>query len=347
MSDTSKLSHATDRVGRLARLPLLVVLLGSLVLASIAQAELPATPDLLADLGLSPAEISQVESGEIVHPDISPASDRELVVAMVFRLPVKPDELVARVRKDVFDRVDPTVTAFGLIGDSTGPEAFGSLALDESTAQGFAEAEAGDDVNLSKAEIAAFEGLGKGAKTDAVTARLRRMLADRLAAYRARGLDGIAPYARGGRDVRDPAEELRIASKATRALQRLAPAAHRVLLEYPAAQPDGMEESFRWSQFEAHGTPAIALTHVMLVPDGDAWLLVQRQFYVSAGYNAEQAVGAFLPSKAGTVVVYSNRTSTDQVTGFGGGAKRSIGSKLLGSQLESLFERSRKTLDAP
>ena len=94
-------------------------------------------------------------------------------------------------------------------------------------------------------------------------------------------------------------------------------------------------------QFEAHGVPTIALTHVLLVPDGDAWLVVQRQFYVSAGYNVEQAVAAFLPSKGGTVVAYANRTSTDQITGFGSGTKRSIGSKILASQLETMFERAR------
>ena len=41
----------------------------------------------------------------------------------------------------------------------------------------------------------------------------------------------------------------------------------------------------------------------------------------------------------GTLVLYTNRTSTDQVTGFGGGTKRSIGSKLLDSQLEGLYQK--------
>ena len=80
---------------------------------------------------------------------------------------------------------------------------------------------------------------------------------------------------------------------------------------------------------------------MLLVPDGDAWIVAQRQFYVSTGYNTEQAVAAFLPAASGTLVVYANRTSTDQVTGFGGSAKRSIGSRLLASQLEAIFERAR------
>jgi hypothetical protein len=117
------------------------------------------------------------------------------------------------------------------------------------------------------------------------------------------------------------------------------PTAYQYLLDYPAAKPAGAEESYRWSHLMAHGTPTIALSHGLYVPDGDSWVVVQRQFYVSGGYNCEQAIAAFLPMKGGTLVTYSNRTSTDQVLGFGGGAKREIGSKLLASQLEDLYKK--------
>ena len=46
--------------------------------------------------------------------------------------------------------------------------------------------------------------------------------------------------------------------------------------------------------------------------------------------------------EGGTLVAYITRTSTDAVTGFGGGTKRAIGTKLLASQLEDLFEKLRK-----
>jgi hypothetical protein len=62
---------------------------------------------------------------------------------------------------------------------------------------------------------------------------------------------------------------------------------------------------------------------------------------VSSGFHTEQAVSALLPVEAGTVVIYANRTSTEQVTGFGGSAKRSIGSKLLESQLEGIVQKER------
>jgi len=49
-----------------------------------------------------------------------------------------------------------------------------------------------------------------------------------------------------------------------------------------------------------------------------------------------------LPVPEGTLVVYTNRTSTDQVAGFGGGAKRSMGEKVMASQLADLFAKLQK-----
>jgi hypothetical protein len=48
-----------------------------------------------------------------------------------------------------------------------------------------------------------------------------------------------------------------------------------------------------------------------------------------------------MPSQRDTIVAYAGRTSTDQVEGIGGGARRSLGSRVLASQLESMFEKAR------
>jgi hypothetical protein len=174
-----------------------------------------------------------------------------------------------------------------------------------------------------------------------VEAQVRDMLLARLQAYRQKGLAGIAPYARGGEKTRSPGDDLRSATRTLKLLDKYMPSAYQFLLGYPKGKPAGTEEVFRWSLISAHGDPTLVLTQNVYVPDGDAWIVMQRQFYVSTGYNCEQAVAAFLPVKGGTAVFYGNRTSTDQVTGFGGGAKRSIGSKVLANQLEDLFEKVR------
>lgn len=181
---------------------------------------------------------------------------------------------------------------------------------------------------------------------EAENARLRRLYADlaRVQAYRAKGLAGIAPYARDDGETRSPGDELRSASQATQILQKYAPHACSMLREYPNAKPLGTDETFPWTHFIAQDVPTIALTQSCFISEGAAWIVVQRQFYVSAGYNSEQAVAAFFPTQSGTVVMYANRTFTDQIEGFGGRAKRSIGSRVMASQIQSLFEKVRSAV---
>ena len=326
----------TTRFIRLALLPLWLV-------AAPALADPPAVATVLADLGLGADEIARVEAGEIVHATIRPASERELVAALAFKLSAAPEALVADLRKDLVDRVDPNVLVYGRVTGEGSAADFQKLTLQPGAAAraaAYATAAPGESLNLSAEEIASFAKLGASAPVASVEQALRGALLARLQAYRSQGLAGIAPYARAS-GVRSPADELRTATAASKYLAKYAPTAYRALSDYPQSQVPGSAESYRWEQFEAHGTPTIVLTHVLLIPDGDARIAVQRQFYVSSGYNAEQAVAGFLPAQGGTIVVYANRTSTDQITGFGGGAKRSIGSSLLASQLEALFARAR------
>jgi hypothetical protein len=331
------------RVTRARSVPAVAVF--AFLIPLVAAAQIPAAPALLAELGLSPAEIAQVEAGQLVRHTVPPASERELTAGLAFHVPLSPAELVKSTQQDLLDRVDPNMIAFGVVPAPGGPADFAKLTLQPEAAQraqAYTSAQPGGDLNLSSEEIAAFQKLGSGASPAAVEAEVRNALLARVQAYRTKGLAGIAPYALAGGKTRSPAEELRTATLASKKLEQYAPAAYHSLLSYPNGKPAGTQEILRWSHFDAHGTPTIALTQVLLVPDGDAYIVAQRQFYASTGYNAEQAIAAFLPAKdGGTVVVYANRTSTDQITGFGGGTKRSLGSKVLSSQLESMFEKAR------
>jgi hypothetical protein len=70
--------------------------------------------------------------------------------------------------------------------------------------------------------------------------------------------------------------------------------------------------------------------------------VVQRQYYVSTGYNAEQAVAGFVAVQGGTIVLYAGHAFTDQVTGFGGSMKRGIGRRVMADQMKKLFDAGRK-----
>jgi hypothetical protein len=107
------------------------------------------------------------------------------------------------------------------------------------------------------------------------------------------------------------------------------------------ASPHGFAENLYWVQLRANGEDTVVLEHVFQATFDDTTLLVQRQYYVSTGYNAEQAIVGFLPAGDGTLVVYTNHTSTDQLLGLGAAAKRAIGHTLMTNQLERIFATTR------
>jgi hypothetical protein len=72
---------------------------------------------------------------------------------------------------------------------------------------------------------------------------------------------------------------------------------------------------------------------------------VFREFYVGHNYNSLQLALVTFPVKEGTFVFYSNRTSTDQVAGFGGGMKRKIGGQMLQKEVIKLFTTYRQALE--
>ena len=100
-------------------------------------------------------------------------------------------------------------------------------------------------------------------------------------------------------------------------------------------RPNGLEESFCWFNLNADGTPVFVLSHRMgkLINAG-VEALSERIFYNSAILNYAQSTGAaFSVENGGTALVFSMRASTDMVTGFGGAAKRTLGTKMVGCTL--------------
>jgi len=313
----------------------------------------PATADALEaatifeEVGLSKQQIAQVEAGEFVTLDVEARSERDLSLSFVFSVDVSPQELVDQVWAGAANEVDPNLIATGEI--KTGTEAeFAKLTLGPepaAMAKLYGTAKPGSDLNLSTKEIAAFGAFGAGASQDAVLEALRSMLLVRYQAYRASGLAGIAAYDRGGGKSTNPAADLEEVSKNYVVVKKEVPDAYAAILSYPKDEPAGFKERFDWTLYNAHDEPTYILTHRFVVPAGDAVVAIQRQFYVSRGFNNEQAIAAFLPVEKGTVVVYANHTSTEQVAGFGGSAKRSIGRKLMASQLRALFEKTRAKIE--
>lgn len=298
------------------------------------------TKDLLAELGFPADAEQQVLAGELVKMSVKATTDRELATGLAFLVKVPPAKLAEELEGGLLLSVDADSKHHGALEGDGSVAQLASLQLTADQVKTYQNAKPGEDLNLSAAEIEAFRGLS-GQPAAAVGEQVRKSLVARYAAYRAKGLDGIAPYERDGGKSTPAADDLKHASEAASALKRHAPDFFAVLNGYPKGKA-GITENFTWQNYVAHGEPVLILTHGLLAHEGDAIAACQRQFYVSSSYNVEQAIAGLLPVSEGTLVVYVNRTSTDQVTGFGGGSKRAIGSRVLASQLEGLFEKLQK-----
>lgn len=282
--------------------------------------------------------VAKVQSGEFVEVPLTTTTDRDLNVGIAFLVKQDPAAL-ARLLEDRQVRVvDPGVIARGDFHGDGSLEQLAGLTLSPTLIAAFRNAEPGEDLNLSNEEIAAVHAAGDD--PTAIQQAVRALLLARYRAYRAKGLAGIASYARDG-STTSPADDLARIDRNARATQILSPSFYDLLDAYPAQRPPDLAETLAWTQFEAHGEDTLALVHRFQATFDGIPVLVQRQYYVSAGYNAEQAIAGFLPLTDGTLVVYTNHTSTDQVAGFGSSVKRSVGRKLLASQLEEMFAKAR------
>lgn len=324
------------------RLPHALPLVALSLLSASAWGALPHADTLLAEVGYSASEIATIEAGSIVRRETKGAGDRDLTIGYAFFVQATPASVNKQLSDGVLQAIDPNSLGTATLSGDSSVAAFARLKLKPDTASRVAKyrsAKPGSALNLSSAEMARFNELAPGA----VEPQLRVDLLERYRAYRAKGLEGIVDYERSDGEVRSPGDEL-TAVMQTIPLQKYAPAAWAAMLQYPASKVSGSREVFRWEHFKVNGVPTIALTHGLSIPNGDAFLVLQRQFYVSEGFNCEQAIVALLPADGGTVVIFSNHTSSDEVDGFAGGIKRSIGRGIVAGQLETLFARLQRRL---
>ena len=318
-----------------------VVVLSLLGLASVAQAQ-PSADQVLTDAGLSASDQQNVTGGQFVDVSISGVSERDLSFATAFLIKTPPDVLARQLVAGDFVTDDSEVQAFGELSGAGSLADFAKLTLTDDEAGALTSARAGEDLNLSASEIAAFRSLA-GAAAPAVQAQLRRVLLARYQAYRASGLAGIAPYDRGSGRSSDPAADLRRAGQTTRDIHMHLPGFQKLLLGYPQATLPGTQERFYWLKSLIHDKMTYTLAHVLVAPDGAARVVARREYYVSTGYNAEQTLTGFLPVQGGTVAISTTHAFTDQVTGFGGSFKRGIGSKIMAGQMKKIYEAERET----
>jgi hypothetical protein len=288
-----------------------------------------------------PADSEQrVLSGRFVRAYLPPRSERDLGVGVAFLVKLPPKDVFGKLREDrVMLRADPQTIAYGSFeGDGTLNQ-LAPLRLTPAQLKAYAAVAPGDTLNLSSAEIESLQSVGGDAA--ALERRVLELLLARYRSYRAQGLAGIAPYARR-RSQMDPAADLRAVIRGARATRVLPTTFYDLLADYPEGVPADLSQVFYWAQFTARGQDTLSLVHSFQGTFGGQLVAVQRQYYVSADFNTSQAIVGFLPAPGGTLVVYTNRTSTDQLLGPASRTRLRLGRRLMAGELEKLFDAARR-----
>ena len=311
----------------------------------------PTYDEMVADLGYTAKEQEALKDGNFVATDVKRTRDDQLVAIAAMRLPNPIDQLVDRVRRGENIRSDAAVLAFAPLTAPPVAQEWAQVAFaaeEKGEAKKLLKVRAGDDLNLSTDEIKALQATLKDVGSDdpdlvkKVSAAYGEVLLGRFKAYLEGGLEGIAPYDRGGKEIEPEAGLKAVYDDVEPFLKKHFPAFATALAgSGPPADPDITSQHY-WIKREVEGRPAFVLAHQLVDAGEDYLVLGQRQFFVGHTYESLQVVALALPFEQGSVVFYLNSAFTDKITGFFSGVAASVGQGRLKDDLKAYFETAQE-----
>ena len=294
----------------------------------------------------------RVARGEVVSFPVTENSEREIAAGLALSLPAPATQLAQYLSSGQLIARDATIVDFGLVpSDAPSPlvgPAFSSSDRDEATS--LLDASPGTRFNLSTAEIESLRSARSGSGRDTLdlaSGAFRRLLSERVQSYRQSGLGAIAPYARAGGAVSDPAVELRLAIADTERIGRPGAEVHQALLHYPADQPAQVTSQLYWAKRRVQRRPHLSLLHRMVTSGAGSTVHLERYFYSEHSFNSMVILTAAFPLQEGTLLLASTRVSTDEILGVGSQLKRTVARGQMRDEMRTRLERVRLSLSRP
>lgn len=268
------------------RMWIALLVCGSVVLAIVPRSA-PAQPldveRVLAErFGLSADELAQVRGGQHVVKTL-PASESEIAVGGVVRIPDDKDRLVRWIRDIEGFR---KAADLGMARKLSSPPAindFGDLALDSGELAALAKCQPGDcGLRLGDRAIAQFQQLDWSAADVGRRANLlaRQLMLGYAEAY-LRGGDEALGSAHNERQPRVVADGFRALIRDAVNLRAITGPLAAYLEQYPKVQLPGVEEFLYWAKGGLGPDPAITLHHLVIHRDGGGVYVADKQLYAS------------------------------------------------------------------
>jgi hypothetical protein len=328
-----------------------VALLLGLALGTSRPAAVPATEEALELLRLSAADRRRLEGGATVSYTVPETSERELTSGLAMVVPAPLAQVGDALAAGQLIAQDAAVSSLDIVSGRAGPAAMVGArftSAERAEAEGLLEAEPGTRFNLSPGEIAELRKLRAPSTPAAGLAQVwdeyGRLLSQRWEAYRQGGISAVAPYARAGGTLTDPAGELRLAAEDAARLPGTEPSLRDTLLRYPFGATALSVDRFYWVRQQLQRRPALSLLHQIVQTRAAAVIHVERYFYVGHSFNSAQTLTGAMAHGPGTLLFSTSRVSTDEVLGPGNAVKRALGRRQLQDSMRRRLDRFRATL---
>ena len=284
-----------------------------------------------------------------------PGSNGQLAVFVATRLDAAPDALVAWTRAIAELKRSKYVLAIGRFSEPPKLSDLDALTLEPSEVDAIRRCRLGScGLKLSAADIESFSRIaatGAAATPEVINGEFRRLLLERVRAYRAAGL-GAMPAPADRRTPRRPDAVLSSIVASSPYLARV-PDIAMWLQRYPntASRP---ESFFYWSkEHYGEGKPIVSITHVGIVhsrsaPQLPAVIVVGKQIFATHYLEGSLGLTMVLRDETNGVpyLAYLNRSQLDMLRGFVGTLLRGVLEGRVERQAPSIIRGLRERLES-
>jgi hypothetical protein len=304
-----------------------ITLAGVLLAAAVpAAAEESAVRTFLRrTIGLTDAQVADVEAGRVVTKQLPGADKPEMAAFGAVRVAADKDTYLQRLRDLRRFRQGPSTLQSGTLHTPPVLADFEGLTLEEGDFNAARQCKPGDcDLKLARS---AMERIGRELDWKAPDARARatqlmkQMLVEYVAAYQRGGTPEMGTYVDNAKPLDTPAEFRKVLA-ASPYLVQYSPELKRCLEEWPQAKVAGTEDLFYWAKDKFGPKPSIAIYHLTVwrdPADPTRAAVASKQIYASHYFQAGLDLTALIDAPkppGGFYLVDLYRARIDPPTGM-------------------------------
>jgi hypothetical protein len=306
---------------------------------------------------LSAGDRRDLRAGRTVVRMLEESERSHVAVFVAARIDVTPAQFAERIRNSAALWKGEAVPATGTFSTPVRPEDVADLTLHRKDVDALGDCRPGDClVKLGAGEI---ERLRQRAVTDRATwredvqAEFRRVVLDRIVAYRRGGLRSVPAF----HDHAEPVEPEAVFSRLLAVAQSVIaeePQVAEYFRHYPQRPlPPGALDYIYWVSTSETPRPTVQALHVVVHRRGEGGhaevVAVSRQVFATHYINGSLAITALLRDPSDPSVrymVYLNRSAVDGLGGFFSGLKRFFIERRIRGAAKSAFERLKQRIAA-